>query len=370
MLLPRLVVAGTALLSLLEGVTAGRRNVTIDDAEKGAPVGHTVPTYSPANGWSTGSSFTQLDASKIHGGTWHDGTYHPGDAQPKEVNFAFTGVSLYIYCIIANTPPGRFFDAFADYKILIDGELAGEYRHDVEKIPDYFYNTTVFATNTTLENKSHNVTIRMDSTEKPVLLLFDYAVYTMVEDDAVVPPPTAAQVSATPSQPAPTSDQPLSTDTPVPDQPSSSDHIGIIVGAVLGGLSISLISAIGILVYIRKRRMQRAREQAAIRRQWRGSQFLTHSRIWRWILNLPTAPETRITKAPIPVPPIRVPPAMAPTYQTPTSRSFTVTDLESEGGDSSVVAEIREIREALVHLRAQQRAMTEALDAPPPYAPS
>lgn len=52
---------------------------------------------------------------------------------------------MYIYCIIANTPPGRFFDAFADYKILIDGELAGEYRHDVEKIPDYFYNTTVFA---------------------------------------------------------------------------------------------------------------------------------------------------------------------------------------------------------------------------------
>lgn len=87
---------------------------------------------------------------------------------------------MYIYCIIANTPPGRFFDAFADYKFLIDGELAGEYRHDVENIPDYFYNTTVFATNTTLENKLHNVTIRMDSTEKPVLLLFDYAVYTML----------------------------------------------------------------------------------------------------------------------------------------------------------------------------------------------
>ncbi|KAG9224100.1 hypothetical protein CCMSSC00406_0006768 [Pleurotus cornucopiae] len=379
MLLPRPVIAGTALLSLLEGVTAGQRNVTIDDAEKGAPVGHTVPTYSPTNGWSTGSSFTQLDASKIHGGTWHDGTYHPGDAQPKEVNFAFTGVSLYIYCIIANTPPGRFFDAFADYKILIDGELAGEYRHDVENIPDYFYNTTVFATNTTLENKSHNVTIRMDSTEKPVLLLFDYAVYTMIEDDAVVPPSTTAQVPATtPGQPAPASDQPLSTtDTPVPDQPSSSDHVGIIVGAVLGGLSISLISAIGVLVYIRRRRMQRARKQAALRRQWRGSRFLAHSRIWRWILNLPTEPETRMTKAPIPVPSIPVPPAMVPTHQTPTSRSFTVsrppesvTDLESEGGDSSVVAEIREIREALVHLRAQQRAMTEALDAPPPYAPS
>lgn len=93
MLLPRLVIAGIALLSLLEGVTAGQRNVTIDDAEGGAPVGHTVPTYSPANGWSTGSSYTQLDKSQIHNGTWHDGTHHPGDAQPKEVNFAFTGTS-------------------------------------------------------------------------------------------------------------------------------------------------------------------------------------------------------------------------------------------------------------------------------------
>lgn len=199
--------------------------------------------------------------------------------------------------------------------------------------------------------------------------------------DAVIPPPSAPQVpttSTTPGQPISTSDSPLptATDTPVPDQTSSSDHVGIIVGAVLGGLSISLISAIGVFVYIRKRRIQKARKKAVIGRQWRGSHFLAHSRIWRWSLNLPTEPKTRITKAHNPVPPVRILPVMTPAYQTPMARSFTasrppesVTDLESEGGDS-VVAEIREIREALVHLRAQQRAMTEALEAPPPYAPS
>lgn len=188
------------------------------------------------------------------------------------------------------------------------------------------------------------------------------------EDDTVIP--SVAQVTPTSTTP----DQPLSTttetDNPAPDQTSSSDNVGIIVGAVLGGLSISLITAIGVLVYIRRRRYQRARNQAAIRRQWRGSQFLTHSNIWRWILNLPTQPETRNAKARSPIPPIIIPHASVPTYRSPATRSFTTSrPPESEGGGSSVVAEIREIREALVHLRAQQRAMTEALEAPPPYMP-
>lgn len=89
------------------------------------------------------------------------------------------GISLYVYCIIANTPPGPpFFDADADYKFLIDGELVGRYTHEAEpNIPDYFYNTPVYV-NSTLQNKAHNFTLLVDSPAKPVLLLFDYAVYT------------------------------------------------------------------------------------------------------------------------------------------------------------------------------------------------
>lgn len=89
------------------------------------------------------------------------------------------GVSLYVYCIIANTPPGPpFFDADADYKFLVDGQVVGKYTHAAApNIPDYFYNTPVYV-NTTLQNGIHNFTLLVDSPAKPVLLLFDYAVYT------------------------------------------------------------------------------------------------------------------------------------------------------------------------------------------------
>lgn len=68
-------------------------------------------------------------------------------------------------------------DAFADYKFFLEEDLVGIYTHDVEKIPDYFFNTPVYV-NTSLENKSHNFSIVVEYTEQPVLILFDYATYT------------------------------------------------------------------------------------------------------------------------------------------------------------------------------------------------
>lgn len=68
-------------------------------------------------------------------------------------------------------------DAFADYKFFLEEDLVGIYRHDAEKIPDYFYSVPVYA-NVTLENKTHNFSIVAESTGKAVLILFDYATYT------------------------------------------------------------------------------------------------------------------------------------------------------------------------------------------------
>lgn len=82
-----------------------------------------------------------------------------------------------MYCIIANTPPGRSFDTSANYDFFLDGEFAVKYIHDAQTIPDYFYNTLVYV-NTTMENKHHRFSIILDAREKPVLMLFDYAVYT------------------------------------------------------------------------------------------------------------------------------------------------------------------------------------------------
>ncbi|KAG9224108.1 hypothetical protein CCMSSC00406_0006776 [Pleurotus cornucopiae] len=245
LLLAKLAAASVLFCFLAGGATvAALRNVTIDD-QFGDELSRVRPTYSPTLGWTSGGAgAVKLDTSLVHNGTWHDTTLYPG-GEPKRVNFTFTGISLYVYCIIANTPPGPpFFDADADYKFLIDGELVGRYTHEAElNIPDYFYNTPVYV-NTTLQNKAHNFTLLVDSPAKPVLLLFDYAVYTSDEDTVQS---SATESSTALNQPTETPGQSVSSRTQV--------NVGVIVGPVIGGLS--LITVILAALLFRRRRKAR-----------------------------------------------------------------------------------------------------------------
>ncbi len=265
---------------------AALRNITIDD-QFGDELSRVRPTYAPTLGWTSGGGgAVKLNTSSVHNGTWHDTTLYPG-GEPKRVNFTFTGeyqilwcswiqdrngymigISLYVYCIIANTPPGPpFFEADADYKFLIDGELVGRYTHEAEpNIPDYFYNTPVYV-NTTLENKLHNFTLLVDSPAKPVLLLFDYAVYTTryvdysdplwtqcLDQDLIsycsdedIVHSSATESSTALNQPTETPGQAVSSRTQV--------NVGVIVGPVIGGLSV--ITIIFAALFFRRRRTAR-----------------------------------------------------------------------------------------------------------------
>ncbi|KAF4592893.1 hypothetical protein EYR38_008599 [Pleurotus pulmonarius] len=181
-------------------------NVTVDD---------TSPSIQYLNGWSPGPSlYIQLDGSELFNGTWHDTTRYTQDTHTKEMHVNFTGVSVYVYCVIANRPSGKPFDAFADYKFLLDDTVVGEYRHEVEDTPDFFYNVPVYV-NTTLPDKEHRFSVLIDSTEKPVLMLFDYLVYTITR------PPTTSELSPShtglPTSLLPASSQGNSAET----QPSS-----------------------------------------------------------------------------------------------------------------------------------------------------
>ncbi|KAF7430963.1 hypothetical protein PC9H_006678 [Pleurotus ostreatus] len=147
-------------------------NVTVDDAS---------PSVRYLNGWSPGPSlYIQLDTSKLFNGTWHDTTHYTQDITTKEMHVNFTGVAVYLYAVIANQPSGKPFDAFADYKFLLDDVVVGEYRHEVEDTTDFFYNVPIYV-NTTLPDKEHRFSVLIDSTEKPVLMLFDYLVYTTTQ---------------------------------------------------------------------------------------------------------------------------------------------------------------------------------------------
>ncbi|KAL4266467.1 hypothetical protein AB1N83_003327 [Pleurotus pulmonarius] len=221
------------------------RNVTIDD-QFGDELSRVRPTYAPTLGWTSGGEgAVKLNTSLVHNGTWHDTTLYPG-GEPKRVNFTFTGISLYVYCIIANTPAGPpFFEADADYKFLIDGELVGRYRHEAElNNPDYSYNTPVYV-NTTLQNRLHNFTLLVDSPANPILLLFDYAVYTTTDEDIVHS--SATESSTALNQPTETPGQAVSSRTQV--------NVGVIVGPVIGGLSVIII--IFAALFFRRRRTAR-----------------------------------------------------------------------------------------------------------------
>ncbi|KAF4592890.1 hypothetical protein EYR38_008596 [Pleurotus pulmonarius] len=205
-----------------------QRNVTIDD-KHGDEVTGIAPKYLPSHAWSSGPRDglnAKPNASLAYNGIWHDSTHWVNNDQII-VNFGFTG--LYNHIRRTHTYTGPFFDAFANYHILLDGVFVGEYRHDVEMIPDYFYNVPVYV-NTTMQNEFHNLSLVANSTERAVLLLFDYATYTVVEEDPVVASTSTDTAAPTSCSLLPTTDQPTG---------NSQTQIEVIVqvGAALGILA-------------------------------------------------------------------------------------------------------------------------------------
>ncbi|KAJ8695336.1 hypothetical protein PTI98_007941 [Pleurotus ostreatus] len=158
-------------------------NFTIDDNS-------TRFQYLPEGSWTLGSTpFLQLDPLQLSAGTWHGATGNPQDTSLREIHLNFTGVAVYVFCVMANQPPQapeKPFDTFAAYKFLIDDVVVGEFRHEAEDTTEYFYNTPVYV-NTSLPNKDHRFTILLDSVDRPALMLFDYLVYSTMSSPSATP---------------------------------------------------------------------------------------------------------------------------------------------------------------------------------------
>ncbi|KAG9224101.1 hypothetical protein CCMSSC00406_0006769 [Pleurotus cornucopiae] len=156
-------------------------NFTIDDSS-------TRFQYLPEASWTLGSTpFLRLDPLQLSAGTWHGATGNPQDTSPREIHLNFTAV--YVFCVIANQlprAPKKPFDTFAAYKFLIDDVVVGEFRHEAEDTTEYFYNTPVYV-NTSLPNKDHRFTMRLDSVDRPALMLFDHLVYSTMSSPSATP---------------------------------------------------------------------------------------------------------------------------------------------------------------------------------------
>lgn len=277
------------------GVLASSVNRTIDDV-KGDNFSGLLPSYSPSPdiNWNVGPQCSdchiQLNASQTFDGTWHDAT---SGRDSRSVTLFFTGTAIYVYGVIANTVtiPGQVTSTTTNLTFRLDGEFVGSFIHQPTASMDFEYNV-LFYTNDSIPNGQHVLVFESTSLEQEhFLILFDYAIYTYVDDTDILPPSctaSSANVTSTPSTNATTattlafgasiSSPPSSTtssqdpsltasadsshDSDYMSMSESSRHHRIIIGALIGGIIGGLILLAILLLLLRRRfrRRQAARQ--------------------------------------------------------------------------------------------------------------
>ncbi|KAJ8503618.1 hypothetical protein ONZ45_g10712 [Pleurotus djamor] len=237
-------------------------NFTIDD-EYGDSLTSALPQYEFARAWHQGSHCpscaTKLDSNRTFKQSWHDSTSNGGD-KIFSVTFEFTGVALYVYCIITHSS-----NKTASYTFRINDTLVGQYTRQIENITEPEYQTLVFS-ETDLPQGRHTFQFQNGGPSLSSLALFDYAVYTMdnsstagliqpVSDTltwsgiahAVATAPLSPNVGhgtdatnvGTSSFPVPTTHNPT---TPTSPANSHVQTVPIVVGILIGAAAALLLS--------------------------------------------------------------------------------------------------------------------------------
>lgn len=206
-------------------------NHTIDDQYGDSQTG-AQPAYTPSTSFTQGSSCSgcgaKLNSSEAFDETWHDGTIdsiHSNTSAELRISMQFTGVALYTFCIMPNT---YNYSTFANYTFSIDGDFVGSYQHKPDGSQNISYQVPVY-TNTSLANEAHEFIIHIPRGSTPTLVLFDYVIYTTLEDSANY---TTASLASTSPTSSPTAD------------------IATLAGGIGGGLAfLVLIICVIIILY-------------------------------------------------------------------------------------------------------------------------
>ena len=159
-------------------------NRTIDD-EEGDSVTGLMPQYFPPNGWNVGATcagcLVHLDPSQTFDGTWHDTTYSPKDLESPSITLRFNGTAVYVYNVLANTVP--LTDTLTNISFTLDGTEVGTFVHEPTASTEFDYDIPVYS-NPEIPNMEHELVIQAVECGRPVLILFDYIVYTFMEDSS------------------------------------------------------------------------------------------------------------------------------------------------------------------------------------------
>ena len=235
-----------AFLSIATAASAAT-NRTIDD-QQGDSVTGAVPSYSPVEAWSQGSTcdgcYVQLDTAHTFDGTWHDSTHTPGDPEPRVITAQFTGTAVYVYNVLANYV--EYTTTLTSLNFTLDGDLIGSFIHIPTNSTSFQYDVPVFV-KTGLSNTSHTIVITAGGDINSSLVLFDYIVYTFEEGE----PSSTTAASATGTQTSTGASASASSDTA---QRSSSISVAAVAGGVAGGVAAVLIAVALFFLFCRRHR--------------------------------------------------------------------------------------------------------------------
>lgn len=183
-------------ISILRLSAARSMNRTIDD-EFGDIITGSLPQYYPSDRWSQGAlcanCSAKLDSSRVAYHSWHDTTQDPRHTT-HSVTVRFTGVAVYVYNALANDQPGVA--TLTNLTFTLDNIFAGSFTHTAIDDPDPAYDVLVYSNNN-MENKAHTLTMAAAALvgSKSSLILFDYVVYTVIDNEQ---PPVPSSTSGVP----------------------------------------------------------------------------------------------------------------------------------------------------------------------------
>ncbi|KAK7681919.1 hypothetical protein QCA50_014881 [Cerrena zonata] len=238
----------------------GTTNRTIDDT-LGDLITGIRPVYVPSTGaWNdvtcVGCAINP-DTTKAFRGTWNAATYDPSIPEVS-VQFSFTGIAVYVYFILANDQ-GASITTITQTNFTLDNELVSTFTHNPTTSLDLDYNQLVFQ-QTGLANQNHTLKASISGVDHNVYINFDYANYTFVNDDNVVPTSSTFQTATRSS----------GTVVIVPSQTTarrgavisgSSIDLGAILGGAIGGV-VGIMGIMSLLVFWRRRRNQKDRDRS------------------------------------------------------------------------------------------------------------
>ncbi|KAJ7494419.1 hypothetical protein B0H11DRAFT_935677 [Mycena galericulata] len=157
-------------------------NRTIDD-QFGDSVSGVLPTYRPSAYWKPGTSCADCevhaDPAMAFDHTWRDSSQLPGQGGPVSLSLDFVGTAIQVFCIA----PPIMTNVVTSYNLnfTLDGASRGTFSYSPNSSTEFVYNLSVVNL-PSLPNEPHTLLISTDDSQDGSIFLFDYAVYTTVED--------------------------------------------------------------------------------------------------------------------------------------------------------------------------------------------